>query len=100
MVPAWKDVATESEFLRDLDEWDWPDDLPYYLVFSFETGSDDDGVGPITSQIPMKTQLEATRIVGFNNCHVGTLQDSNFINLIWDFLQEGVDEVGAGNRDN
>jgi pimeloyl-ACP methyl ester carboxylesterase len=100
VVPAWKDVATESEFLRDLEEWDWPDELPYYLVFSYETGSDDDGVVPIASQIPMKRQLEATRLVGFNNSHVGTLQDSSFIDLLRDVLQEGVDDVGAGSRSN
>ena len=58
------------------------------------------GVVPIASQIPMKRQLEATRLVGFNNSHVGTLQDSSFIDLLRDFLQEGVDDVGAGSRSN
>lgn len=88
VVPAWKGVATESEFLRDLEKWVWPKDLPYYRVFSYETGADDDGVVAIASQIPMNRQLEATRLVGFNNSHVGTLQDSKFIKLIWDALQE------------
>ena len=91
VIPAWKDVATDSEFLRDLEKWDWPSDLPYTLVFSYKTGSDDDGVVPISSQIPMKRQLEATRLVGFNNSHVGTLQDSDFTNLIRNFLSEGID---------
>ena len=95
VVPAWKDVATESEFLRDLEMWDWPSDLPYYLVFSYETGSDDDGVVPIASQIPMKRQREATRLVGFNNSHVGTLQDPKFIKLIRDFLQQKFNPSGG-----
>lgn len=100
VVPSWKDVATESEFLRDLAEWDWPGELPYCLVFSYETGSDDDGVVPMASQIPMKRQREATRLVGFNNSHAGTLQDPDFIRLVRDFLQEAIEGVGAGSRND
>jgi pimeloyl-ACP methyl ester carboxylesterase len=81
VVPAWRDVATGSEFLGDLHDWTWPGQIPYYLVFSHEAESGDDGVVTLESQIPFKLQSEAVRIYGFTNNHVGTLSDEAFISL-------------------
>ncbi len=86
VVPAWRDVATGSEFLRDLHEWDWPGQIPYYLVFSHEAESGDDGVVTVESQIPFKLQSEALRMYGFTNSHVGTLTDPSFITLFGEIL--------------
>ncbi len=89
VVPSWRDISPESDFIEDLNNWNWPSNIPYHLVFScfhvfmfscFD-GDDTDGVVPLDSQIPSKHQSEATRIYGFNNNHVGTLDDEGFIKL-------------------
>jgi pimeloyl-ACP methyl ester carboxylesterase len=79
VVPAWRDVATDSAFLQDLNAWEWPDEVPYHLVFSYETGGSHDGVVHLQSQIPLKLQSEALRMYGFNNSHAGTLNDAAFL---------------------
>lgn len=89
VVPSWKDVATDSEFLQELHTWVWPRDIPYYLVFSYEPGEDNDGIVGLNSQIPLKLQSEATRMFGFNNTHVGTVNDDAFIKLFNEILTHG-----------
>jgi pimeloyl-ACP methyl ester carboxylesterase len=89
IVPSWRDVADNSEFLSDLHAWVWPQDIPYYLVFSYKPGKDDDGVVGLNSQLPLKLQSEATRMFGFNNTHVGTVHDEAFIALFNEMLSHG-----------
>ena len=60
---------------------EWPDKIPYHLVFSYKTGSSDDGVVHLQSQIPLKLQSEAVRMYGFKNTHAGTLNDATFLEL-------------------
>ena len=81
VVPAWRDVATDSAFLQDLNAWEWPDEIPYHLVFSYNTDGSNDGVVHLQSQIPLKSQSEAVRMYGFNNTHTGTLNDAAFLEL-------------------
>lgn len=79
VVSAWRDVATDSTFLQDLNTWEWPDEIPYHLVFSYDTDGSSDGVVHLQSQIPLKLQAEAVRMYGFNNTHAGILQDAAFL---------------------
>ncbi|NOQ70290.1 MAG: alpha/beta fold hydrolase [Gammaproteobacteria bacterium] len=90
LVPSWRDVAAGSEFIRAIHEWGWPKGLPYHLVFSYMSGNGDDGVVNLESQIPLKLQLEATRIYGFNNSHVGILKDKDFIGQFNKILRESL----------
>ena len=89
VVPSWKDVADNSDFLNDLHTWVWPRDIPYYLVFSYEPGEDNDGIVGLNSQIPLKLQSEATRMFGFNNTHVGTVNEDAFVALFNQILVNG-----------
>ncbi len=79
VVPSWRDVATGSSFLQKLNAWQWPGEIPYYLVFSYESGKGGDGVVTLQSQIPLKLQSEAVRIYGFNASHAGILEKNVFI---------------------
>ncbi len=94
VVPSWRDVASNSDFLRKLHAWPWPEAIPYYLVFSYEEGSGDDGVVALESQIPIKLQSEAVRMYGFENSHVGTLNDDAFIEVFGRILDTNVDRAG------
>jgi pimeloyl-ACP methyl ester carboxylesterase len=79
VVPVWRDIATGSSFLQDLNAWPWPGRIPYHLFFSYLDDRGGDGVVPLRSQIPLKIQAEAKRLYGFNDSHVGILSDRAFI---------------------
>jgi pimeloyl-ACP methyl ester carboxylesterase len=80
-IQCWIDVVPGSDFLNEINSWKWPESVPYYLVFSFESGKGDDGVVPVERQIPLNLQEEAMHVYGFNNSHVGTLKDDTFLSL-------------------
>lgn len=82
VIPSWRDVASDSHYIKDLISWNWPKNIPYHLIFSYRVNSSDDGVVDLNSQIPLKLQSEATRIYGFNNNHTGTLKDKEFLVLL------------------
>lgn len=79
-VPAWNDVATNSDFLRVLAERPFPKRLPFYLHFTYKTKStmtqseNSDGAITLHSQLKPHVQEKATRLIGFNDTHDGVLQ--------------------------
>lgn len=91
VLPAWRDIATGSEFIKGLNDWWWPEEIPYHLIFSYQTGNSGDGVVSLESQIPMRLQTETTRLYGFNNNHVGTLNDDAFLSLFNSILLQSID---------
>lgn len=82
VVPSWRDVASGSDFIDELMQWDLPSNIPYYLFFSFDSGEGGDGVVPLESQIPGKLQQEATRVYGHNASHAGVLSDDDFLDQL------------------
>lgn len=82
VVPSWRDVEPNSEFLKDLHTWEWPKYIPYHLIISYTDGKSSDGVVPLQSQSPMRLQSEATRMYIFNDDHVGTLNNDKFIETL------------------
>ncbi|BCX89862.1 hypothetical protein MIN45_P2236 [Methylomarinovum tepidoasis] len=85
VIPAWHDLAPNSDYLRWLQSADTPLP-PYYLIFSYEDGDSSDGVVPLQSQIPLIWQHRATRIYGFQNSHTGTLKNEDFLALFFGLL--------------
>jgi len=90
VVPSWRDISPESKFFKDLFNWNWPSTIPYHLVFSYYDGSGSDGVVALDSQIPAKIQSETTGIYGFNDDHVGTLNNERFISLYKSILEKQI----------
>ena len=91
VLPVWRDVATGSQFIKVLNDWWWPEDIPYHLIFSYKTGDSDDGTVSLQSQIPMQLQTKATRLYGFNNSHVETLDNAAFLTLFNAILIQSLD---------
>ena len=92
VVPSWRDVAEDSEFIQKITAWTWPADIPYHLIFSYESGEGSDGVVSLESQIPLKLQAEAERIYGFNSGHASVLQDEKFITRFNAILEETINK--------
>ncbi len=90
VVPSWRDVEPNSAFLKGIHTWKWPQEIPYHLVFSYTTGESSDGVVSLQSQVPLKLQSESIRMYAFNNDHVGTLNDNNFLALFNRILKDNL----------
>jgi hypothetical protein len=82
VIPSWRDLAKGSEFIRSLEEWPWPSQVPYYLVFSYRRSSDSDGVVPLESAIPLWAQEEARSMRGFQGNHVDALHNPHAVDYI------------------
>ncbi|MCP4259956.1 MAG: alpha/beta hydrolase [Planctomycetes bacterium] len=92
VVPSWRDVEPGSAFLQGIHTWNWPQEIPYHLVISYTNGESGDGVVPLQSQVPLKLQSESTRMYVFNNDHVGTLNDTNYLALFNRILTERLEK--------
>jgi hypothetical protein len=90
VVPSWRDVEPGSAFLQGIHAWNWPQEIPYHLVISYANGESGDGVVPLQSQVPLKLQSESIRMYAFNNDHVGTLNDNNFLGLLNRILKDNI----------
>ncbi len=92
VVPAWRDIATGSDFLIYLGQKPFPKKLPFHLFFTYQDqsrvkmGDSGDGVVTLKSQLPPSLQSAATRIYGFNETHEGILTSeaarNEFIRLL------------------
>lgn len=80
-VPAWKDVATGSEFIGRLHATPFPPALPFHLFFAWgKQGSTGPGVAgdgtiSVRSQLDPRVQPVARRMHGYEESHVGILQN-------------------------
>lgn len=79
VMPVWRDIASNSIFIKDLHEWTMPKEIPYHLVYSQIPGKEGDGVVPMKSQLTPKLKKEAVEIHGFNSTHAGLLKEEQFV---------------------
>lgn len=86
IIPSWRDVAVNSDYIKRVHKWQIPSDTAYHLVFSFLPGEEGDGVVPLSSQLSLKLQEEATQIYGFQAQHAGVLKDEDFTKLFHQIL--------------
>lgn len=83
VVPSWRDVATGSEFLKNLLQQPLPGSVPFHLFFTykdpstFRLGESSDGVVPLRSQLEPRVQAMATKVQGFNETHVDVLKSES-----------------------
>jgi pimeloyl-ACP methyl ester carboxylesterase len=79
VIPVWKDIACNSEFLQCTVSLPFPAKLPFYLFFTyndpstFKLGESSDGTVTLSSQLQPFIQAAATKVLGFNEDHNGFL---------------------------
>jgi pimeloyl-ACP methyl ester carboxylesterase len=79
MVPAWRDIATKSDFMENLIHQPFPKKLPFYLFFSYNDPStikhrdNGDGVITLRAQLEPSLQAAAAKVIGFDATHMGIL---------------------------
>ncbi len=83
VVPAWRDIATDSDFIKYLSGRRLPKSLPFYLYFTYsgrsvlKGGGCSDGSVALQAQLEPSVQKAATRIFGFNETHIGVLNSTD-----------------------
>ncbi|MEL7449734.1 MAG: alpha/beta fold hydrolase [Pseudomonadota bacterium] len=94
VVPAWRDLATGSDFIQEMEQWQWPDETPYHLVFSYQDGDASDGLVALESQLPRYLQQQAIRLYGYNAGHASILREPQFVSDLNEILIGGLDALG------
>ena len=88
VLPSWRDVDPNSDFLRDLWRKKLPEGLEYHLIYAYgnekmvKLGENSDGVVPLSSQLCSRAQDESTAQYGFNETHAGILRNPEAIKLL------------------
>lgn len=82
-VPSWFDMAPGSPYLSSLHQTKLPSQSNYYLLFGYKgdgvrllNTSNSDGVVTLLSQLSMKSQEEAVKVVGYNEDHTSILNSA------------------------
>lgn len=79
VIPSWLDMVPDSPFQRTLFHTPLPDNIDYYLFFSFKggrnpfTNGNDDGTVSLVSQLRPEAQEAAIKTFGVNEDHMSIL---------------------------
>lgn len=101
IVPSWRDVATNSLFLKNIYERDMPADVPFHMFFGYrnKSGASSDGTITLRSQLDSRVHLKAVKTYGFDTTHVGILNDEAVKKEFYRLLST-VDQENGKNVDN
>jgi pimeloyl-ACP methyl ester carboxylesterase len=88
VVPAWHDVATGSQFLKELYASKAHKEIPFFLFFGYNTGASSDGTITLQSQLEGNIHLAASKSYGFNTSHVGILNDARVRQVFYQVLAD------------
>jgi pimeloyl-ACP methyl ester carboxylesterase len=87
VVPVWRDMASDGEYVERVTAWQWPRSVPYHLIFSYLPGEPGDGVIPLTSQLSLSLQEQAVAIHGFQGEHTAVLADPELVRRLAALLE-------------
>lgn len=86
VLPSWRDLNPASDFIAQLYRKPLPDYVTHRLLYAygnkstFKLGENSDGVVPLSSQLALTAQTQASTQLGFNTSHTGILQNREAIN--------------------
>ncbi|MDN4502937.1 alpha/beta hydrolase [Alteromonadaceae bacterium BrNp21-10] len=85
VLPAWKDLNPNNEFIHNLYRKPLPDFVNHQLYYGFKNDNtiklaeNSDGVVPLSSQLYPMAQQQSSGQFGFNNGHVDILNNEEMI---------------------
>lgn len=85
VLPAWRDLNPESEFIKTLYRKPLPVFLKHHLFYAYKNaktlklGENSDGVVPLSSQLHPPAQVQSDQTFGFNRGHVDILESEKMI---------------------
>ena len=98
VVPSWRDLDPGSDFIKALNSASWPENIPWWLVFTYLPGEKSDGVVALDRQLSPRLQDQASAVFGIKASHVGVLSDRELLDRLkdqmakWDDYRVGQDK--------
>lgn len=95
VIPVWRDIDPDSEFVTTLFDTPLPHELPHHLLFGFRQKSifgsqSGDGVIKLTSQLRAAAQEQAQMMRGYDEDHVSILSTEAVIANVYEFLSQSM----------
>ena len=93
IVPVWKDLDPDSEFVARLFDTPLPDGFPYHLLFGYRLdklfpNESGDGTIALSSQLRAAAQREADFLRGYDQGHVSILDDDALAATLNELLEQ------------
>jgi len=89
-LPSWRDVNPESRFIKELFRKSLPKTIEHQLLYAYDNpatlkiSKNSDGVVPLSSQLRLDAQQQATGQLGFESSHTGILENDEMIRHIFE----------------
>jgi hypothetical protein len=101
VVPSWRDMAPDSDFLTLLYSRPLPPDVPHYLFFSYGGRSgmmdeNNDGAVTLESQLDYRVQRHVQDLFGFDEDHVKVLFSEDVVGIFNTILRERAEAISTG----
>ncbi|MBL3598320.1 MAG: alpha/beta hydrolase [gamma proteobacterium endosymbiont of Lamellibrachia anaximandri] len=90
VLPSWRDVNSESRFIEELFRKSLPKTIEHQLLYAYDNpatliiSKNSDGVVPLSSQLRLEAQQQATGQLGFESNHTGILENEEMIGHIFE----------------
>jgi pimeloyl-ACP methyl ester carboxylesterase len=82
VIPSWKDVKPDSDFIRNVFAKKIPEKMRYYLLFGHKGGGsffrqNNDNTVTLESMLDPRAQADALKVMGFNEDHISILNSAD-----------------------
>ena len=94
VLPSWRDVNPQSRFIKKLFRKPLPETSEHQLLYAFDNpaavklSKNSDGVVPLSSQLRMEAQQQATEQFGFESSHTEILKNEEMISYIFERMDQ------------
>ncbi len=93
VLPSWRDLNPENRFIKKLFRKSLPETIEHQLLYAYDNpdilkiGNNSDGVVPLSSQLRLEAQQQATGQLGFESSHTGILENERMIDHIFERMK-------------
>jgi len=94
VLPSWRDLNPESRFVKELFRKPLPQTIEHQLLYAYDNpamlkiSKNSDGVVPLSSQLPLEAQQQATGQLGFESSHTGILKNEQMISHLFERMDQ------------
>lgn len=93
VLPSWRDLNPENRFIKELFRNSLPETIDHQLLYAYDNpeilkiSKNSDGVVPLSSQLRLEAQQQATGQFGFESSHTGILENEKMIDHIFERME-------------
>ena len=90
VLPSWRDLNPQNRFIKELFRKSLPETTEHQLLYAYDNpevlkfSRNSDSVVPLSSQLRLEAQQQATGQLGFESSHTGILKNEEMIDHIFE----------------